>query len=318
MLELDLSALNLLPFVKSECGSDIEVSPMRCVTLDVETLQFIRASVSKSVQSCISTVINVFQAVVLFKKMLGSGRAQEYVQLHNKFANLRFKPRFDPIRIISNFERLIEDYGQQGTIFPSENVMTIFLQKIDGIYDFQSPMFTFYSTISALPSETATFEYVKDRFLALDHSKYCKRVEPTKSSSSNSAVKKPKTDEGDTSSIGKKNHNSGKYSKKKSGDETTKWSSTYTKEQLNRLKTMTPEEKKAARCTNCGLYFHSKSVCKHEGRVCFRCITMVGHEANSCPHKGTSSYNDLFDRPVLILVDSAASHHIVREKDFFF
>jgi len=145
--------------------------------------------------------------------------------------------------------------------------MTIFLQQIDDIYDFWSPMLTFYSTIAALPSKMAMFEYVKDWFLALDHSKCYKKVQSTKSDLLNSALKKPKTDEGDTFSIGKKNHNSSKSSKKSSGDETKKWSVVYTKEQLNQLKTITLEEKKSARCTNwnCGLYFHSKLICQNEG-----------------------------------------------------
>ena len=45
----------------------------------------------------------------------------------------------------------------------------------------------------------------------------------------------------------------------------------YMKGQLEKLKTMTREEKKKETCGKCGLYFHKKEVCKNPGRVCYLC-----------------------------------------------
>lgn len=48
--------------------------------------------------------------------------------------------------------------------FPEEYLSTLFLQKIDGINDPQSPYSTFYSTIITLPDETKTLTYIQERF----------------------------------------------------------------------------------------------------------------------------------------------------------
>lgn len=56
MIELDLRALNLSPFIE-ECGMSIQVSPVKRVVLDGQTVQYLRASVSKSVTY--SSVFNV-------------------------------------------------------------------------------------------------------------------------------------------------------------------------------------------------------------------------------------------------------------------
>lgn len=59
MVELDLRALNLFPFIESECGLTINVSPGRRVMMEAQTLQYLRSSISKSV--C-RRVLNIFTA----------------------------------------------------------------------------------------------------------------------------------------------------------------------------------------------------------------------------------------------------------------
>jgi hypothetical protein len=56
------------------------------------------------------------------------------------------------------------------TTFSDEYETSLFIGKIGGIHDVWSPFFTFYNLILAQPQDSITFEYVKERFIAVDTS----------------------------------------------------------------------------------------------------------------------------------------------------
>lgn len=105
MIRLHLKALNLLPFIETECGVSVDVSPSRRIVLDVQVLEYIKNSVNKSIASRLQDTFNAFQTLKELSKLFGSSRIQDFVRLHSKFTNLRFKPGFDPNRFISDFDQ---------------------------------------------------------------------------------------------------------------------------------------------------------------------------------------------------------------------
>ena len=64
MVELDFKAFGLLPFIETECGSSINVSTMRRVKMDAQTLQYLKAMVSNNIESQLSrgSIFNAYQA----------------------------------------------------------------------------------------------------------------------------------------------------------------------------------------------------------------------------------------------------------------
>jgi hypothetical protein len=164
MVNLDLKALNLLPFIESQSGESVKVSDGRRVVLDAQTLQYIKASVSKPIANRLQEKFTAYDAYEHLVKTFGSSRFHEYMDLHNRFNRLRFRPGFDPNRFIGDFERMIFQYAEMGTVFPNEYILSVFLQKIDGVNDPTSPYFSFYTTVNTLPTENQTLEFIKERF----------------------------------------------------------------------------------------------------------------------------------------------------------
>ena len=333
MIDLDLKALGLLPFIMNECGSSVNVSPMRRVMMDAQALQYLKATVSKTVESRLSAgnIFTAFQAIELLKSTYGGGRMQDLVCLHNKFYHLRFKHGYDPIRFVSDFEQMISEYKDQGTTFSDEYTATIFVQKIEGIYDHKSPMFTFNSTLNSFPKEKITLEYVKERFLAFDHQKYVtslgkrgngENITSTLSGKENVFLKKGKIDPRPYLKKESVNVLSTNIQSKPTTSQHRSRPLLYTLEQRRKLSTMTPEEKKNVMCSKCGLYFHTKEVCKNPGRVCFVCGN-AQHEARNCEFRKESEYTyikkcNVFNTTELFLIDSAATHHITYDKNLLF
>ena len=119
MVELDLRALNLLPFIESDCGMAVNVSPAKRVVLDAQTVQYLRASISKSIchritNSNILTTYKTFQTLV---ELFAGNRTQDYKALHDRMCRLKFRPGYDDERFIGDFQKLLEDYDDIGTIY---------------------------------------------------------------------------------------------------------------------------------------------------------------------------------------------------------
>ena len=60
MIELDLGALNLLPFIRSENGVEINISPARRNVLNVQALQYIKTGVTKNISNSLENVTSAF------------------------------------------------------------------------------------------------------------------------------------------------------------------------------------------------------------------------------------------------------------------
>lgn len=300
MIELDLKALNLLPFITSECGDEIVVSPSRRVVLDAQALQYIKASVSKYIAARLNDKFSAYQAVQYLVKNFGNTRIQSFVDVHNKFMRLRFKEGYDANRFVADFEDLINSYNQMGTTFSEDYITTVFLQKIDGIDDHKSPFSSFYSTVTSLPNESQNLEFIKERFLRV--------------ASSPQAQFKRKSTEKPENKVTKRsvqsNNNSGDHKAKSLQEK-------YTPQQLEKLSKMTREERKKIQCTKCGEYYHEANACTNPGKMCFNCFK-YGHIKTDCTYekkeKGNLEQNITYDKIILFLVDSCANFHIVSDK----
>ena len=360
MVKLDLAALNLTPFIKEEAGESIKLSPSRRTMLDAQTLQYLKASVTKQVLGHLQNVYSAFAAFQMVCKMFKNVRAFDQVQLYRKFGQLRFKNGFNAVRFCADFNQLVDEYKVMGVNFPDSYLATIFLEKIDGIFDPTSQYFSFFTTITALPPEIQTLSYIKSRFLAVDKmsfqgksvqenlsdNKNClntgtltinKNVEKCLPNSSENLITSksdeivrvcflgekrkdtaekenvpPKRFKQQSGNLNKSSHSTSTGSK-------TSSNSPYTAEQLAQLRKMSAEEKNKIRCHNCGQYFHQGKDCKNTGRMCFCCFGF-GHEQANCPkNKGLNNLqleSSMFDKSIVVLIDSGASHHIVNKKDW--
>ena len=211
---------------------------------------------------------------------------------------------------------MIKEYHDLGTDYSPQYLTTIFLQKIEGINDVKSPFFGFYTTITTLPDQQQTLEYIKRKFqetaaYKVNHGK------------PDTSEKKPgKRNHSEVETSGKRNNNQAEPSNHKA----IPLQSKYTPQQLESLKKMTPEEKKKIQCKKCGEYFHLTDVCKNPGKMCFRCF-QYGHISKECkyPKKGnflstlninSFNYDECFI--VFFIVDSAANQHMVKDKSILF
>lgn len=110
MIELDLGALNLVPFIRSEHGEEITVSLARRSVLNAQALQYIRAIVSKHIANLLDNVTSAFEARTILEKTYRQSKMHKLVDLYQKFERLKFQPGFDPIRYVTEFENCIAEY----------------------------------------------------------------------------------------------------------------------------------------------------------------------------------------------------------------
>jgi hypothetical protein len=143
MIELELRARNLIPFIEKECGETVVVPANQRVVMDAQTLLYVKSSVSRSIVGRLESVkvFTAFQAYTELTKWYAGSRTQDLVNLHNRFFRLRFRNGFNPDRFIAKFEQLMDKYRNLKTEYSEEYKITVFLQKIDGIDDHQNHFF---------------------------------------------------------------------------------------------------------------------------------------------------------------------------------
>lgn len=295
MVDLDLAALNLHPFIQEQAATSIQLSPARRHMLDAQTLQYLKASVKKNVAGHLQNVYTAYSAMEVIERMFKQGRSTDMVLLHQRFARLRFKKNFDKMRFCSDFDAIIDEYRAMGTTFVDSYLATVFLEKIDGIHDSHSTFFSFYSTITSLPEDMQTLEYIKNRFLSLNSNTMGHNTQATNE-------RKRKMEDKENASV--------TDSRKK-----LEGNSFYTGEQLATIRKWSKEEKAKNRCGKCGQYFHEATKCKNPGRMCFSCFNF-GHEASACTKKKGNF--EKYDKVIQFLIDSAANEHAVNDKSILF
>lgn len=94
----------------------------------------IRSTVAKNLQGSLQKSGFAYAAFKFLFEMFDSLESHYLVKLHNRFQSLPFCPGYNLIRLIPNFD-YIEEYALHGNTFSPQYVLTLFLQKIDGIYD---------------------------------------------------------------------------------------------------------------------------------------------------------------------------------------
>ncbi|XP_065219853.1 uncharacterized protein LOC135845298 [Planococcus citri] len=274
-LELSLEALMLLPFIKTDGGQAVNISQGRRDVLNAQTLQVLQASLSRSNTYLIQNLKSACDAFNLLSKTYSTTRMRDYVQLNNRLARVYFKPGYDPVRFATDFENCIEDFTQMGTTFNQEFITSMFLNKISGIYDPKTIYFSFYNNIASL-TDMPEFQTVKDGFLQLEH-KSIPRQPLAKPSDDKDKRKRSSNDSSGAPST--KRHTD---DKRNTGSVQPPPKRKYTDEQILKLKSMSPDEKRAVQCSKCSEYFHTAETCVNPGRLCFNCHG-YGHEAKDCP-----------------------------------
>ena len=128
-LKLDLGALSLLPFIHSENGSSINISLARRNVLNAQALQYILNSVSKNIAISLQNVKTAFEAIMILEKTYWPSRLHDLVDLFNKYVNLKFRPGFNTVRFVADFDQCIDEYKVQGTTFPEDYLASVFIAK---------------------------------------------------------------------------------------------------------------------------------------------------------------------------------------------
>jgi len=80
--------------------------------MDAQALLFVKSSVSKSIAGRLDSakVKTAFEAYSQLKKWFAGMRAQDLVNLHDRFFRLKFRNGFEPDRFIAEFDQLMDEY----------------------------------------------------------------------------------------------------------------------------------------------------------------------------------------------------------------
>lgn len=122
----------------------------------------------------------------------------------------------------------------------------------------------------------------------------------------------------DNSDLYPNNTKKGKLNVRNPDSKTISAKSLYTREQLEKIKKLTLEEKRKIRCIKCGLLFHKAADCKNSTWYCHYCHGS-NHERKVCSKlKSSKSHFDVkqFTTLFTFIVDSGASHHAVNSREF--
>jgi hypothetical protein len=127
-----------------------------------------------------------------------------------------------------------------------------------------------------LKDEDFSLDFVKERFVQITKNYQAKKGNhnPTNQPNPRSSLKPVREiDSGKRISDDKADKGTFKRGKLETNTTTTKKAKPllekYTKEQLEKLSTLSHEEKKRIQCKSCGEYFHDARNCKNPGKMCF-------------------------------------------------
>lgn len=82
MVHLDLCALSHKMFITSPCGeSEEEIPPTSPVQMDAQTLQYLKATPSKSIRSHLDAIFTAYEASEKLKSMYGGGRLRDFIYI---------------------------------------------------------------------------------------------------------------------------------------------------------------------------------------------------------------------------------------------
>ncbi|XP_045469080.1 uncharacterized protein LOC123676868 [Harmonia axyridis] len=278
-VERDMLALGRSEFLNYDMGGpDCTMSNEEKHMYNAQVLQYLEASLQHAPKTVIENEQSAAEAFQKLTKMFGKNDVQKMVELLDNFGKTVFYPRMNPVNFVSQFEKGIQEFKELGVPLDPKIVVAYFLHKVKNANGFLA----FFTTMTTLPEATRTYDFVKNAFLEVANSQYFREVD--NKSRHDRSYREPHT---------KKEKNSFKspsYLKEKKGD-----SSPYSIEQLEKIKKMTPPEKREASCKKCGLLFHRSAACTNTERFCYYCHKK-GHEKKHCRKlKEYKSSKSLFD-----------------------
>lgn len=284
--ELDLKTNRLLSYIQHELG-DEDVTHEEKLQLDAAALQHLRATTSHEIANSLLRFKSAFQSFKHLEIYYGGKKLQELIRLELRARRLHFAENFRPVKFITEFEAIIDEFNQIGTTFDDETLVAKFLAAIDERHLAGHPHAIFYNTMLALPAEQRTFEYVKQSFLNMD-------TRPSSHKNANSENRNHGSTSNKRAANDNYRHNSAKRSKQ---NETTEHktlpvaellkksrvhlSELYNNQQRERFKTMSQEEKRKNQCATCNTYFHRAENCMFKTPFCYNCFRF-GHSRQNC------------------------------------
>lgn len=335
---IDLRGYSLSAFVEAPLAEGIvEISPMRRVALDAQTLQFIHLALTKSIQFTVADAKTAFEAMELIKKHHGNDKHHDMIEIDRKWSYLKFFPTYDKNRFVYEFNQLVKRFSEHGVILADSYLVIAFLQRMQGIFNSSGPVAVFYRQLRAENLDKINLQTLQARFVQQNfHEKGEDKSSSTKRKHDGSKIEaKIKLDDNTRRSFNTSNASTSKDGKhnEKSRKTFEKSSSTpesggvnikskplhekYTPEQLERLKTMSQEEKKKFRCSKCNDYFHSSQECPNKGKLCYTC-KYYGHEARTCKYANSKCYSlkiEDFTQDLTCVLDSGANYTFIRDKN---
>lgn len=108
---IDLRGYSLSGFIEAPMAEGIiEISPMRRVALDAQTLQFIRLSLAKSAAFTVADAKTAYEAMELIKKHHGNDKQYDLIDIDTKWSKLKLWPNYDRNRFTYEFNQLVKRF----------------------------------------------------------------------------------------------------------------------------------------------------------------------------------------------------------------
>lgn len=172
-VERDITAMGRLDFLmKSFGGNDSPFPSTARKMYNAQVLQYLEATLNAGPKALMT---NETDASVVYAKLIktyGKTDLQKQVDLWDSWGRLNYQYRSNPTRFVNEFEVHLDDFRKLGIVFLEKTIVGLFLHKMRVRLDTNSPFTGFYSTISTLPDELKTFEYVKNTFLDIANGIY--------------------------------------------------------------------------------------------------------------------------------------------------
>ncbi|XP_044766622.1 uncharacterized protein LOC123322701 isoform X2 [Coccinella septempunctata] len=263
-IERDIVALGRSDFLQYPLGGEkCTFSNEEKRMYDAQVRQYLEATIQNAPRQLISNESTAADAFHKLENMFGKNDVQKMVDLLDNFGKIVLHPKMNPMTFVTKFEDAVQQFRELGVPLDQKIIVAYFLHKVRHV----RPFMGFYTTIATLPEETRPYEFVRNAFLDVASSSYSLEMENRNKMERNTG-EPPKKKERFSASSTKI------FPKNKS-------IFPYTNEQVEKMKKMTPEEKRSSRCTKCGLLFHKAAECKNDGRFCFFCHRK-GHDKKDC------------------------------------
>jgi len=143
----DLKAYNLLAFVDADQGTGlVEISPSLRSTLDAQTKQFIKRTLSQSASFTLKDdeSESAFETMKQLENAHGKDKHKDMIEIDRKWGCLKYWPNYDQNRYVFEFNHLVKRFSEHGIVHPDEYLVIAFLQRMQTILKESGPLAIFY------------------------------------------------------------------------------------------------------------------------------------------------------------------------------